>query len=163
MDIRKSPPRNGEGDRSAKPSGGGDGLALTGTSRTVVRARQLRRDMSFPEVLLWKELKKRPGGHKFRRQHPAGVYILDFVCMASKLAIEVDGAHHDGEGRHFSDIKRDKWLDANGCRTVRIAAKDVLNDMDGVIAYLVDQCSASNPLHHPADGPPPPAGEEMDN
>lgn len=138
-------------------------MALTGTSRTVVRSRQLRRAMSLPEVLLWKELKKRPGGHKFRRQHPAGIYILDFVCMTAKLAIEVDGAFHDGTERHHQDIKRDKWLAANGYRTVRIAAGDVMKNMDNVIAYLMAECGAPHPLHHQpeAGGPPPRAGEEF--
>ncbi len=136
-------------------------MALTGTSRTVVRARELRKQLSLPEGLLWRELKKRPGGYKFRRQHAAGVYILDFVCMSAKLAIEIDGAAHDGEDRHFQDIKRDKWLAASGYATVRIAARDVLNNMDGVIVYLMDQCRARNPLHHPSDGPPPRSGEEF--
>jgi len=32
---------------------------------------------------------------KFRRQHPFGDYILDFVCLENKLVIEVDGANMD--------------------------------------------------------------------
>ena len=130
-------------------------MALTGTSRTVIRARALRREMTLPEVLLWKQLKARPGGYKFRRQHPAGIYILDFICMSARLAIEVDGAAHDGATRHFQDLKRDAWLESHGYATIRIAARDVLGDMDAVLAYLVNQCRARNPLHHPSDGPPP--------
>jgi hypothetical protein len=49
--------------------------------------------MSLPEGLLWRELRKRPSGLKFRRQHPAGIYVLDFYCAAARLAIEVDGRH----------------------------------------------------------------------
>ena len=50
---------------------------------TIVRARELRRSMTLPEGLLWIELRKRPGGHKFRRQHPLGPYILDFYCASA--------------------------------------------------------------------------------
>ncbi|MEQ1640549.1 MAG: DUF559 domain-containing protein, partial [Novosphingobium sp.] len=51
---------------------------INGPKDTLLRARELRASMSLPEVVLWKELRKRPGGFKFRRQHPAGRYILDF-------------------------------------------------------------------------------------
>ena len=81
--------------------------------------------------------------------------------MAAKLAIEVDGAAHDGEERHYQDVKRDTWLAAHGYRTVRIAAGDVLKNVDGVLAYLMAECSVPHPHHHPSDGPPPRAGEEL--
>ena len=68
---------------------------ITGTKATVKLARKLRSEMSLPEVLLWRELRLRPGGYKFRRQHPAGPYVLDFYCAALGLAIEVDGMAHD--------------------------------------------------------------------
>lgn len=42
------------------------------------KARRLRRSMSLPEVLLWRELRKKPNGLQYRRQHPAGPYVLDF-------------------------------------------------------------------------------------
>ena len=47
--------------------------------------------MTPPEVALWQSLRTRPGGYKFRRQHPAGIYVLDFFCTKARLAIEVDG------------------------------------------------------------------------
>jgi len=49
--------------------------------RTTMNARHLRRQMSLPEVLLWRELRKRPNGVKFRRQHPTGPYVLDFFVV----------------------------------------------------------------------------------
>ncbi|MDZ4308027.1 endonuclease domain-containing protein, partial [Allopontixanthobacter sp.] len=67
---------------------------ITGPTQTVKRARKLRSEMSLPEVLLWREMRKRPTGLKFRRQHPAGIYILDFFCAKAKLAIEIDGFAH---------------------------------------------------------------------
>jgi very-short-patch-repair endonuclease len=82
---------------------------ITGPGETVKRARKLRSEMSLPEGLLWRELRKRPRGFKFRRQHPAGVYVLDFYCAAVRLAIEVDGfVHATG-----SVAKTDTWRSEN--------------------------------------------------
>jgi very-short-patch-repair endonuclease len=47
--------------------------------------------MSLPEVLLWQALRARPGGWKFRRQHPSGPYVADFYCHEARLIVEVDG------------------------------------------------------------------------
>ena len=60
-------------------------------NETVLKARALRRNMTLPEGMLWLELRKRPGGFKFRRQHPIGNYIVDFYCPAVRLVVEVDG------------------------------------------------------------------------
>ena len=60
--------------------------------KTIGRARELRRTMSLPEIVLWQALRKgRLAGLRFRRQHPIGPYIFDFYCPSALLAIEVDG------------------------------------------------------------------------
>jgi len=133
---------------------------LSGPGRTIGAARRLRREMSLPEVVLWNELRQRPGGLKFRRQHPAGPYILDFACLSARLAIEIDGAGHDLRSHH--DEVRDEWLANQGFLTMRIAAKDVLQDLDVVMRGILARCGASaKPLHQPAAGPPPRAGEDL--
>ena len=58
---------------------------ITGPVRSVKLARKLRSEMSLPEVLLWRQLRLRPVGLKFRRQHPAGPYVLDFYCAAARF------------------------------------------------------------------------------
>jgi very-short-patch-repair endonuclease len=68
---------------------------ITGPRDTIKRARKLRSELTLPEGLLWRELRKRPGGLKFRNQHPASVYVLDFYCAKARLAIEVDGFAHE--------------------------------------------------------------------
>lgn len=94
--------------------------------------------MSLPEVLLWRELRKRPGGLKFRHQHAAGRYSLDFYCYGARLAIEVDGeAHERGDQPQF-DAERDEWLRARKVRVLRIRAVEVLKDLDAVIRHIVD-------------------------
>ena len=92
--------------------------------------------MSFPEVLLWQQLRKKPDGKQFRRQHPAGPYVLDFFCATASLAIEIDGeAHNRGDGPE-RDAHRDKWLRDRGIRILRIAATDVLKNLDGVLQHI---------------------------
>ena len=134
---------------------------LTGPGTTIANARRLRRKMTLPEVVLWVELRRRPGGFKYRRQHPAGPYVLDFACLSVKLAIEVDGIAHAMGYSGYHDELRDEWLANQGFLTIRIAAKDVLADVGSVIEMIVDRCQQAQPLHRPSDGPPPRAGEEL--
>ncbi|MDH4101512.1 MAG: endonuclease domain-containing protein, partial [Nitrospirota bacterium] len=57
--------------------------------------RNLRKAMTDAELRLWRVLRGRQmAGYKFRRQHPFGDFILDFVCLDVKLVIEVDGGQH---------------------------------------------------------------------
>jgi len=152
------PPRDGEGDR--RPQAGGGGGVPTLRRPTVYAARKLRRAMSLPEVLLWQRLRGSPGGVAFRKQHPIDPYVADFYCSAVRLVIEVDGDAHDRGDRPQRDEVRDAFLRERGYRMLRIAAADVLKDLDGVAASVVDY--AANPLHHRASrgGPPPRPGED---
>ncbi|NEX94359.1 endonuclease domain-containing protein [Caulobacter sp. 17J65-9] len=110
---------------------------------TTKRARALRARMSLPEVLLWRGLR---GGRladcKFRRQHPLGPYILDFYCDALKLALEIDGAGHDHPDNLRHDTRRDAWLASQGVRVIRIPAKAVLDNPDGVLLWLEETLRA---------------------
>jgi len=119
----------------------------------VANARRLRRAMTLPEVLLWQQLRLRPDGHKFRRQHPIGPYIVDFYCAALSLAVEVDGAIHDQSAAIVHDARRDAFLKQHGVRIVRLSAADVLRNpiamADSTVAW------AAIPLHQPMAGPPP--------
>jgi len=125
---------------------------------TVKKARNLRRSMTLPEVLLWRALRTRPDGLKFRRQHPVGIYVLDFYCDSARTGIEVDGMAHDLGDNPERDRARDAWLAASGISIIRIPARDVLQSLDDVVRFVVNQCQ---PLHHPTDGPPPPQGGNL--
>jgi len=92
-------------------------------------ARRLRRTMTLPEILVWQALRKRPAGLKFRRQHPSGPYILDFFCSDARLAIEIDGESHGRGDRPVRDTLRDRWFSQAGIATLRITARDVLDDV----------------------------------
>jgi very-short-patch-repair endonuclease len=118
--------------------------------------------MTPPEVKLWSELRKRPGGFKFRRQHPAGPFVLDFACLSARLAIQVDGEADDRIRQAYLDAGRDEWLIAQGFSTLRIPAREVFRNLDGVSQWIEQACRSREPLHPPAApaGPPPPAGED---
>jgi very-short-patch-repair endonuclease len=116
--------------------------------------------MTLPEVLLWQQLRKRPSGLRFRRQFPVGGYVLDFACLDRRLAIEIDGeSHHIGD-KPQRDERRDVALSQLGFETLRIAARDVLEDLDAALRFVVDRCE-SRPLHHASHGPPPRPGEDL--
>lgn len=102
------------------------------TRQIILKARELRKTMSEPEIMLWQQLRKKPLGIKFRRQHPIGSYILDFYCPSAKLGIEVDGMAHDMGNRPERDERRDWALSQEGVETIRISAQEVLDDPAGV-------------------------------
>ncbi|HEX7752556.1 MAG TPA: endonuclease domain-containing protein [Novosphingobium sp.] len=110
---------------------------LQGPKNTQKRARALRKEMSLPEMLLWQRLKGRPNGLKFRRQHPAGKYVLDFYCSDARLIVEVDGQAHGMGDRPERDEVRDSYFRRSGLRVLRLAAADVLRDPDESAASIV--------------------------
>lgn len=94
--------------------------------------------MTPPEARLWIRLRgHRLAGYKFRRQHPIGPYITDFYCCAARLAVEVDGRVHDCPDQVEHDRRRTRWLAAHDVRVIRIAAVDVRDELDGVLAFIV--------------------------
>ena len=124
-----------------QPAGLTEGLlARATTKRTVSKARILRKEMSLPEVLLWRVLKAKPLGIKFRRQHPIGPFVLDFYCPQAKLAIEIDGIAHDMGDRPLRDENRTAWLETQGIGLLRIPASDVLKSTEQAAEAIVAAC-----------------------
>ena len=165
----KNPPLDFEGRGTARRAVEGreqsepcEERMRTSDRKTVARSKRLRREMSLPEVLLWTALRQRPGDHRFRKQHPAGPYSLDFYCAAAALCIEVDGKAHDMGANPGRDERRDAWLAEHGIRTLRIPAEEILRDIEPVIILIAQECTArtsfkSSPAFagegaHPKDG-----------
>ncbi len=133
-------------------------IAPKARSGAVDKARQLRRAMALPEVLLWQALRRQSTGLKFRRQHASGPYILDFYCSDARLAIEVDGEAQNRGNRPQFDQARDEWFGSAGVATVRLSAAAVLADADAAVRGILLSARERMPLHHPGlcrDGPPP--------
>ena len=107
------------------------------TRATVARARKLRRVMTPPEIRLWQVLRGKPGGLKFRHQHPVGPYVADFYCAARKLIVEVDGIAHSMGDNPEHDLRRDEWLRGKGYRILRIPAIELKDNLEGVVASIL--------------------------
>jgi very-short-patch-repair endonuclease len=121
----------------------------------VLRARALRRSRTLPEGLLWQILRRRPGGFKFRFQHPLGPFVADFYCPAARLVVEVDGEGHGMGERPAHDSRRDAWLREQGLRVLRFTAADVMKDLGSVATAIVLAARRRLPLHQAPPGPPP--------
>lgn len=103
------------------------------------RARELRREMTPSERILWERLRAhRLAGLHFRRQHVILGYIVDFSCDAARLIVEVDGLVHSTQRE--ADRERDAMLSAEGYRILRISNRDVAVDLSGVLARIREAC-----------------------
>ena len=84
------------------------------------KARKLRNESTYSEVLLWMEIKNRKLlGYQFHRQVPMLDYIVDFYCHELMLAIEVDGDSHNAVEAKDYDLNRQQRLEAYGVHFIR--------------------------------------------
>ncbi len=99
------------------------------------RARALRKSSTDAELLMWRLVRNRMlQQFKFRRQHPIGDYIADFVCLEKKLIIELDGGQHIEQAEY--DAARTSMLEAAGYRVVRFWDNDVLTKSESVLKVI---------------------------
>ena len=118
------------------------------------RARELRRTMNAPERKLWRSLSDRKAaGLRFRRQHPIGIYIADFICLERRLVVEVDGGQHGEDVQIAHDLRRTAWLNAEGYRVLRFWSNEVMSNTDGVIAMIVGEAMNPSPLRGEEETP----------
>ena len=119
---------------------------------------RLRRRLTEPEQLLWKQLRNRQLlGFKFRRQHPIGPYVADFACLSRRLVIELDGRLH--EQRSAYDKTRTRFLESIGFTVVRFRNIEIYPQRSAVLATiqaaLIAQPRATIEAHkYPAPSPP---------
>jgi very-short-patch-repair endonuclease len=101
----------------------------------TIQARHLRKNMTDAEQALWQQLRFRQVlGYKFRRQHPIGPYICDFVCLEKMLVIEVDGGQHLERKQY--DNQRDNFLELYGFIVLRFWNHEVLLQRDSVLEAI---------------------------
>jgi very-short-patch-repair endonuclease len=99
------------------------------------KARLLRKNQTFAEAALWQRLRNREFcGHKFRRQVPIGPYVVDFLCNAARIIVEVDDGQHAKQVHE--DTMRDAYLRSHGYEIVRFWNNEVLGNLDGVLQSL---------------------------
>jgi very-short-patch-repair endonuclease len=106
------------------------------------KARLLRKNMTDAEKILWEKLRNRQlKGLYFRRQHPYGIFILDFFCHEINLAIEVDGDIHLDQLQYDAD--RSEFLESTGITVIRFSNMEVENNMDYVLEKILSVASPS--------------------
>jgi very-short-patch-repair endonuclease len=82
--------------------------------------------MTDAERTLWSELRgRRLGTYRFRRQHPIGRYVVDFVCLDKRFIVEIDGGHHSAPDQMAYDARRTRWLEDAGYTMWRATTTDV--------------------------------------
>ena len=105
------------------------------SSNVTNNARTLRKRMTDVEQLLWHKIRSRQlRNYRFRRQHPIGRYIVDFICLETKLIIELDGGQHADQKKY--DNIRDIFLTQQGFNVLRFWNNEVLNNLDGVLLNI---------------------------
>ena len=93
-------------------------------------AKQLRKNSTLSEVLLWQNIKNKALGVQFHRQVPLLDYIVDFYCRELMLAIEIDGDSH--LYKYEYDAKRQGELEKAGVVFIRFSDLDVKQNMFSV-------------------------------
>jgi very-short-patch-repair endonuclease len=125
------------------------------TREMLELARRLRREQTPAEKALWEALRGRGlCGHKFRRQHPFGCFVVDFYCAAIGLVVEVDGAVHDDLSQRASDDGRALWLRGLGLEIVRVTNDVVLSDLGAALRMIAD-AAARRPAQQDQRPPSP--------
>ncbi|MEO1889054.1 MAG: DUF559 domain-containing protein, partial [Cycloclasticus sp.] len=80
-------------------------------------------------------------GYRFRRQHPIKNYIVDFVCLDSKLIIELDGGQHMDQ--HAYDQQRNQVLNQEGFEVLRFWNNEIIENLNGVLEDICKRLPTS--------------------
>ena len=121
----------------------------------------LRRDMTDGERRLWQKLRLAQLGVKFRRQHPFGAYVADFVCLAPPMVIEIDGSQHAARQAH--DLRRDDFFRQQGFDVLRFPANQPFVDLQAMVQAIYNRLMTLKALKELEKDPPllpPPRLEE---
>ncbi|MBV6393013.1 MAG: hypothetical protein KPEEDBHJ_02243 [Anaerolineales bacterium] len=104
------------------------------TKEKLERAKELRREMTPAEKLLWQEVRAKKLGVRFRRQQVIAGFIVDFYCHRAALVVEVDGDVHDLQKEE--DERREKVLSAMGLKIVRFRNDEVMKRLSAVVGKI---------------------------
>jgi very-short-patch-repair endonuclease len=116
-----------------------DNLHKGATGKLYEYGRNLRKESTLPEDILWQRLRNRQlNGMKFRRQHPLDKFIADFYCHEKKIVIEIDGSIHDNADSKEYDKGRTYELNELQITVVRFSNEEVLNNIDAVLKKVLE-------------------------
>ena len=104
----------------------------------TIKARNLRKNMTEQERMLWQYLRKRSiNNFKFRRQYPIGNYIVDFACLEKRLVIEIDGGQHNQSDNILYDQNRTQYIEKCGYKVIRFWNNEIENNIEGVYEEIL--------------------------
>ncbi|MBI4731988.1 MAG: endonuclease domain-containing protein [Chloroflexi bacterium] len=107
-------------------------------------AKELRRNMTEAEKILWQNLRtNKLGGWHFRRQQIIHGYIVDFYCHTASLIIEVDGEIH--ESQKAADHERDAVLESKSFRIIHFRNHEIEHNLDAVLSKILEACNQTPP------------------
>lgn len=133
------------------PEGRGVGGEGDFAKYLLTRAKEMRRSPTQAENKMWNFLRNRGVlGYKFKRQHPYGPYILDFVCLEKRLVVEVDGSQHADPLQEKGDAERNRFLSLEGFRILRFWNNEVLQNPEGVWEVIAQALHGPSPYPLPS-------------
>jgi len=144
--------------------GGVEPRYMTGDSQTaknlLVNAKEMRKEPTFAEAMLWDAVRNKKLEGKFRRQHLIGNYIVDFVCLESRLVIEVDGDYHNTLEQIELDAERTLELEQKyRFKIIRFTNEEVKRDIDTVLSKILTELNNRKPKDTTnLDSAPSPSG-----
>ena len=97
----------------------------------IRRARELRKNQTPEEKILWQELRGGRPGVDFRRQQLIAGYIADFYCHSAAVVVEPDGSGHLQQRGY--DRLREQAFAQLGIRTHRFTNQELTNDPRAVV------------------------------
>ncbi len=103
---------------------------------SIENAKQMRKNPTEAEAIVWSRINASQLGYKFRRQHPIDDYIVDFVCLKKGLIVEIDGKIHQQQKEY--DAERTKQLERYGFTVLRFSNEEVIAATDKVIEKIKD-------------------------
>ncbi len=119
--------------------------SIFNVQKLKARRRELRDHQTDAEKVLWQRLRSKSlCGMKFFRQYSVGMYILDFYCPKTRLAIEVDGEQHmENEAREYDEIRTD-YLESLGIEVIRFWNNEVIENIEGALQKIVERITPPN-------------------
>ena len=109
------------------------------SKRKIELSREMRKNMTGAEKLLWNKVRNRKlMNMKFRRQQVIDGVVVDFYCDELKLCVEIDGEIHRTEENRYYDEQREEILRSRGLNVLRFSNDEVLQEIDNVLQRIAD-------------------------
>ncbi|MGB3607555.1 leucine--tRNA ligase, partial [Psychroserpens sp.] len=126
----------GTSDRAGYMTGGSNSYLI------LDRAKQMRKAPTEAEKILWEELRNKKLDHKIRQQHLIDDFIVDFVCLAKGLVIEVDGNYHNTKEQQELDAQRTERLNREGFDVIRFTNDEVKQNISLVLQKIKSELNS---------------------